>query len=64
MCSELEAARREAAAAKESVAHEMTIMRRQLASAQAAQAEAEKVGQASAEADPASALALLAAVDK
>lgn len=42
-CSELEAARKEAAAAKESVAHEMAIMRRQLASAQAAQAEAEKV---------------------
>jgi hypothetical protein len=42
-CSELEAARKEAAAAKESVSHEMAIMRRQLASAQTALADAEKV---------------------
>ena len=45
-CSELETARKEAAAAKEAVAHEMAIMRRQLASAQSAQAEAEKVRRA------------------
>lgn len=42
--AELEAARREAAAAKEAVAHEVAIMRRQLDTAQAAAAEAEKVG--------------------
>ena len=38
-----EAARREAAMAKETAAHEMALMRRQLASAQTGQADAEKV---------------------
>lgn len=42
--AELEAARREAASAREAVAHEVAIMRRQLDTAQAAAAEAEKVG--------------------
>ena len=41
--SELEAARKEAAAAKESVAHEMAIMRRELSSAQRALADSERV---------------------
>ncbi|KAL4424739.1 hypothetical protein ABPG77_000082 [Micractinium sp. CCAP 211/92] len=41
-CAELEAARREAAAAKEAVAHEVAFMRRQLDTAQATAADAEK----------------------
>lgn len=41
-CAELEAARREAAAAKEAVAHEMAITRRQLETAQAVAAGAER----------------------
>lgn len=41
---EVEAARREAATAKEAAGHELALMRRQLASAQSAHAASTKVG--------------------